>query len=127
MLKNKLSFFANYQGTRQSLISETNTALTPTVAERNGDFSALLNVTDSKGNPEPIVLPAPFVDNKVDPSVYSKGAVSMLQYIPVGQNSTTGYSNFGLPKQATFFNEVIARLDYTINDKQRIFSSQLPG
>jgi hypothetical protein len=78
ILKDKLFFFANYQGTRESYTAETNTAYTPTAAERNGDFSALLNVTDTKGNPAPIVLPAPFIGNKVDPSVYSKGAVGML-------------------------------------------------
>ena len=121
ILKDKLFFFANYQGTRESYTAETNTAYTPTAAERNGDFSALLGVTDSNGNPAPIVLPAPFVNNKIDPSLYSQGAVGMLQYIPIGQNATTGYSNFALPKQATTFDEVTARLDYTINDKQRVF------
>jgi hypothetical protein len=121
VLKNKLFFFANYQGTRSSLTSQTNTTYTPTQAERNGDFSALLSVTDSNGNPAPIVLPAPFVGNKIDPSLYSPGAVAMLKYLPVGQNPTTGYSNFALPKQATIFNEVTARLDYTINEKQRVF------
>ena len=121
ILRNKLFFFGSYQGTRQSYTSQTNTAYTPTAAERNGDFSALLAVTDSKGNPAPIILPAPFVDNKIDPSLYSPGAVAMLKYIPVGQNPTTGYSNFALPKQVTLFNEVTARLDYTINEKQRIF------
>ena len=43
VLKNKLFFFANYQGTRSSLTSQTNTTYTPTQAERNGDFSALLS------------------------------------------------------------------------------------
>jgi len=121
VFKNKLFFFANYQGTRESTTSETNTAYTPTQAERNGDFTALLTVTDANGNPAPIVLPAPFVGNKIDPSEYSPGAVKLLQYIPVGQNATTGYTNFALPKQPTLFNEVTARLDYNLNDKHRFF------
>jgi outer membrane receptor protein involved in Fe transport len=121
ILKDKLFFFTNYQGTRQSLTSQTNTAYTPTQAERNGDFSALLSVKDANGNPAPIVLPAPFVNNKIDPSLYSPGAVAMLKYIPIGQDPQTGHSNFALPKQATLFNEVTARLDYTLNDKHRLF------
>ncbi|MEO8737011.1 MAG: carboxypeptidase regulatory-like domain-containing protein [Edaphobacter sp.] len=121
VLKDKLFFFVNYQGTRQSLTSLTNTAFTPTQDERNGDFTALLNVKDANGNPAPIVLPAPFIGNKIDPSLYSPGAVKLLQYIPVGQDPTTGKINFGFPPQVTTFNEVTARLDYNINDKQRLF------
>jgi hypothetical protein len=121
IIKNKLFFFSNYQGTRQSLTSETNTTYTPTQAERNGDFSALLGITDANGTPAPIVLPAPFVGNKIDPALYSPGAVKLLRYIPLGQNAQTGFTNFALPTQPTFFNEFTERLDYDINDKQRIF------
>ena len=49
VLKNKLFFFANYQGTRQSLTSSTNTTFTPTAAMLQGDFSAV-----------PVTLSAPF-------------------------------------------------------------------
>ena len=121
VLKDKLFFFANYQGTRQSLTSETNTTYTPTQAERNGDFSALLSVTDQNGNPAPIVLPPPFVNNKIDPSLYSPGAEGLLKYLPLGQNPQTGLTNFALPTQPTFYNELTARVDYTVNDKQRMF------
>jgi len=121
VLKDKLFFFANYQGTRQSLTSETNTTYTPTQAERNGDFSALLSVTDSNGNPAPIILPPPFVNNKINPALYSPGAEALLKYLPIGQNPQTGLTNFALPTQPTFYNEVTARLDYTLNDKQRMF------
>ncbi len=117
--KDKLFFFANYQGTRQSFIGNTNNAITPTAAERNGDFSAYLNVVDSKGNPAPVILPAPFVNDKVDPSLFSPGAVKLLQYIPTGD--ATGFVNFSFPPQVTTYNEYTGRLDYNINDKQRIF------
>ncbi len=120
VLKDKLFFFANYQGTRQSYVSNTNTAITPTTAERNGDFTALLNVKDSQGNPAPIVLPAPFVGNKVSTSAFSPGAVKLLQYIPTG-DPVSGSVTFPFPPQVTTYNEVTARLDYDINSKQRIF------
>ena len=65
--KDKLFFFANYQGTRQNSQSETNVTFTPTQAERNGDFSAV-----------PVTLPAPFVNNNINPSLFSPGAVKLL-------------------------------------------------
>ncbi len=77
--RNKLFFFTNYQGTRQSSQAETNVTFTPTQAERQGDFTALLN------GPNPIVLPPPFVGNKVNPALFSPGAVKMLADIPVGR------------------------------------------
>jgi outer membrane receptor protein involved in Fe transport len=113
--KDKLFFFTNYQGTRQTSQAETNVTFTPTQAERNGDFTALL------AGPNPIVLPAPFVGNKIDPSLYSPGAVKLLADIPVGQNAQTGQTNVAYPKQPTVYNENTTRLDYDINDKQRLF------
>jgi hypothetical protein len=120
VFRNKLFFFANYQGTRESYTANTNNAITPTTAERNGDFSALLNLKDAKGNPAPVILPAPFVNNKVSPSAFSPGAVKLLQYIPTG-DPVTGAVVFSFPPQVTSYNEVTARLDYDINDNQRIF------
>jgi hypothetical protein len=120
VFRDKLFFFANYQGTRESYTANTNNAITPTTAERNGDFSALLNLKDANGNPAPVILPAPFVNDKVNPSAYSPGAVKLLQYIPTG-DAVTGDVTFSFPPQVTSYNEVTARLDYDINDKQRIF------
>ena len=120
VLNDKLFFFANYQGTRQSLTSKTNTTYTPTQAERNGDFSALLNLR-LEGQSGPSCCPLRSSTTRSILPCTVPGAVAMLQYIPVGQNPATGQSNFALPKQATFFNEVTARLDYTLNDKHRFF------
>ncbi len=118
-MKDKLFFFVNYQGTRQSYTANTNNAITPTTAERSGDFSALLAVKDAQGNPAPIILPAPFVNDKVDPSLFSPGAVKLLQYIPTGD--ANGFVNFSFPPQVTTYNEFTARLDYDLTDKQRFF------
>jgi outer membrane receptor protein involved in Fe transport len=124
--KDKLFFFFNYQGTRESSQALTNITFTPTQAERNGDFSALLSntYTDANGNviPDPIHLPAPFdANDKINPSLYSAGAVKLLNYIPLGQNAQTGQTNLVYPTQPTFYNEYTARLDYNLNDKQRLF------
>jgi outer membrane receptor protein involved in Fe transport len=119
--KDKLFFFSNYQGTRQDSQAETNTTFTPTQAERNGDFTALLSNTTSTGVADPIHLPAPFVNNKIDPSLFSPGAVKLLANIPVGSNPQTGELNVAFPKQPTSFNENTSRLDYNLSDSQRLF------
>ncbi len=119
--KDKLFFFTNYQGTRQTSQSETNTTFTPTQAERNGDFTALLSNTTATGVVDPIILPAPFVNNKVNPALFSPGAVKLLADIPVGSNPQTGEVNVAFPKQPTSFNENTSRLDYNLSDTQRLF------
>lgn len=55
----------------------------PTVAERNGDFSGLI---DKNGALITIFNPAtgqPFANNTIDPGQLSSAAVSLLNYIPV--------------------------------------------
>jgi hypothetical protein len=124
--KDKLFFFFNYQGTRQSYTANTNTTFTPTQAERNGDFSVLLSnvatLPDGSTTPDPIYLPAPFDSNdKINPGLYSPGAVKLLNYLPIGNDPVTGQTNVQYPVQPTFYNEYTARLDYNLTDKQRFF------
>ena len=61
VLRNKLFFFVNYQGTRSSSAAATNVTYTPTAAMLNGDFSAV---------PQTISAPG-FVNNRIDPSLFS--------------------------------------------------------
>ena len=59
--KDKLFFFVNYQATRTSSASTSNTTYTPTSAMLHGDFSAV-NVT----------LPAPFVHNVMPAATWAQ-------------------------------------------------------
>jgi Carboxypeptidase regulatory-like domain len=115
VLKDKLFFFANYQGTRTSQTSSSNVTYTPTAAMLNGDFSAL-----------PITLPAPFATlngkpNQINPSKFSPGAVAIAKSLPLGGSPATGLTNYVNPAARTDYDEGTARLDYTINDTQRVF------
>ena len=117
ILKNKLFFFANYQGTRQSLTSSTNTTFTPTAAMLQGDFSAV-----------PVTLSAPFPDRQrkaksgqpksAEPSRchnFSNGP-------PPRTRSATGQVNYANPNVLTNYNEGTGRVDYTLSDSQRLFA-----
>jgi hypothetical protein len=48
IIRDKLLFFVDYQGLRQSL-AQTTTSVVPTAAERAGDFSSLLDLTSPTG------------------------------------------------------------------------------
>jgi hypothetical protein len=116
IFKDKLFFFANYQGTRTSSLASTNSTNTPTQAMLNGDFSAV-----------PGTLGAPFttvngVKNHVDPSLFSNAAYTIATTaLPLGQDPASGLVNYAGPAAKYPYDEGMVRIDYTINDKQRLF------
>jgi hypothetical protein len=114
VLKQKLFFFVNYQATRASEASSTNTTFDPTPAMLNGDFSA---VTQVLGGPFQTVNGRP---NQVDPSLFSKGALALTKLIPSGQTPSTGEVNYVGPAYKISYDEGTGRLDYAISDKQHI-------
>jgi hypothetical protein len=113
VLKNKLFFFLNYQATRASETSSTNTTFTPTAAMLQGDFSA---VPQTLGGPFHTVNGKP---NQVDPAQFSPGALALAKVMPVGQDASTGQVNFRGPAYKINYDEGTGRLDYAISDKQR--------
>jgi len=115
VLKDKLFFFANYQGTRTSEVASTNKTYTPTAAMLNGDFSAI-----------PVQLGGPFTTidgkpNQVNPSQFSPGALALEKSLPLGGDPVSGLTNYVNPVSRANYDEGTARIDYTINDKQRVF------
>src|SRR5712692_3832241 len=84
--KDKLFFFAGYQGTRERTAPPVSIAFVPTQATINGDFSALASATcQSNGVARTIVDPAtrtPFPGNIITPTRFSAPAVALLKYIP---------------------------------------------
>jgi hypothetical protein len=114
ILKDKFFVFVNYQGTRSSSSSTANQTYTPTAAMLNGDFSG---VTTTLGAPFATVNGKP---NQVDPSLFSTAAVTLSKTaLPQGQ-APDGETYYSSGKIINSFNEGTARLDYTINDKQRL-------
>src|SRR5215469_11607061 len=137
-LKEKLFFFGNYSGFRYS--SETPTQLTfPTPAQQQGDFSALCNSFDSKGNCtsgtqiyDPYSQTActaanggtlcrnPYPFNKIPSSQFSAVALKMQSYLPAGigtalQNNYISPNRTGLTNWST-----TGRIDYTFTRKDTL-------
>lgn len=123
--KDKTFFFIGYQGTR---IRDTqlgaNSAFFPTQADLNGDFSAYLNASDPN-NPlgkkvvitDPLNGNAPFPNNIIPTSLFDPAAVALTKYLPVGTGN--GQVFYGQPT-AQSFDEMLARVDHSVGDKDRI-------
>ncbi len=126
--KNKLFFFADYQGSRDDTPTTINTTTVFTMAERQGNFSQLL--TQSKPiqlfNPfstNAAGIRAPFADNVIPVSLISPAAGNILssQYYP--QPTTNGLLNNLRYSSRTSINgdQGDIKVDYILSDRDHIF------
>ncbi|GGH17124.1 TonB-dependent receptor [Silvibacterium dinghuense] len=121
VLRNKLFFFTNYQGTRRSYNSSSNVTYTPTQAMLDGDFSSVpaSNLTG------PLAGVFQTVDGKaqqVSTSLFSPGALAIAKSLPLGSNAATGETNYATPAETQTYNQLTSRLDYNLSQKQQIFA-----
>jgi hypothetical protein len=119
--KDKLFFFASYQGTIVKTRPTDAVVYTPTQAMLNGDFtafaSAACNATGAK------TLKAPFVSNKVDPALFSKGAVNILKYVPISSDPC-GKVQYGITSDNTD-HQILGKGDYTLSGSQTLTARYL--
>ena len=105
IIKDKLFFFADYQGLRQAVPTSLATTTVMPTAWRNGDFSALLDPAQTGGkviqlyNPYSVTggLRSPFANNIIPQSLLSPAAVKLLndpKYYPAPQKPGFTTPNF---------------------------------
>lgn len=124
--KDKLFYFANYQATRSTTAATSNTTYTPTAAMLTGDFSAVsttlggpFNQTGMEYNKLDSATWASLVTNASAPGY---GTYTMATTaLPVGEDAATGKLLYTGPTTKNNTDEGTGRIDYTINDKQRLF------
>jgi hypothetical protein len=129
VIKNKLFFFSSYEGYRLRKGSTLTTSV-PTLAERNGDFSAsgfpIYDPLTSQigGNPNCTSGPGPCrtqfpgnnIAGRIDPT-----AQALLAYFPL-PNQPGEFNNLVVNFSAGGnINQINERIDYNLSDKQRIF------
>jgi Carboxypeptidase regulatory-like domain/TonB dependent receptor len=130
IVKNKLFFFASWEEYRQRTGSVLSTTV-PTVAERQGDFSALL------GLPTPIQLYDPYTvnpvtgartaypGNKIPQAEWSKAATKLWDTYfipPTNPTVVDGSNNFTAASPGGGnTNQSAARGDWNISDKTHVF------
>jgi hypothetical protein len=128
--KDRLFFFFAYEGLRQTTPA-TNFFTTPTLAMRNGDFSSLLpniviyDPATAFLRPDGRVERRPFPGNIIPASRISQIGRNFLSYWPTQNlpcSNTQCRNNLIAPVPRTdFFHSESARVDATINAKQRLF------
>ena len=130
IIRDKLFFFTNYQGTRQHYASQYSQAATPTQAMLDGDFSAVaaalpvgttLSTTPYTNQPNLFTTVGGRPD-QINPAYFSPAAVKIATTaLPLGQVPGTGQVNYVSPEQIQNYDEGTARIDYTLNDNHRFY------
>src|ERR1051326_2034299 len=114
-MKNKLFFFAGYQGTKIRQDPSDLTTFVPTAAMMAGDFTAFASPACNVGRQ--ITLKAPVVGNRVDPALFSKPAVTFAKLLPSTADpcGKIVYSNPALTDEY----QTVGRFDYQHSDKHQ--------
>jgi Carboxypeptidase regulatory-like domain/TonB dependent receptor len=138
--KNRLFFFTNYEGYR-NVIPISMLLTVPTVAERGGDFSGLMNASGSQINvydPTTTTLVSGNtytrqqfsyngVTNVIPPSRLDSVGVKLTSYYPLPNatptNTFSNTSNYLTHTSAyELQNEWSVKIDYDWNEKNKLFS-----
>jgi hypothetical protein len=122
VLKNKLFYFVNYEGYRQTQSAIQN-AYTPTAAMFNGDFSQTgVNIFDpSTYNPATNVRKQ-FQGNIIPADRISPASKALLAYYLPGSSLASKPNNVsGTPKTTLNSDQFMGRIDYSINQRNQLF------
>src|SRR4029079_2658893 len=121
ILKNRLFFFGGYQGTRVRQDPSDLITFVPTAAMLAGDFTTFASPACNAGRQ--ITLRAPFVNNRVDPAVFSRPMVALANKMPKTQDAC-GKVTFGNPSLENG-QMAIGRVDYQLNGSHSVFGRYL--
>jgi hypothetical protein len=130
--KNRVFFFLAYEGINLK-IPQASFVTVPTVAERGGDFSALLRLGSNYQIYDPAsgvkqgsrVARQPFPGNIIPASLISPIAKTVLGFIdppnfPGNGNGTNNYY-VGTPGELDTFDSELGRLDFNLSDRHKLF------
>jgi len=117
ILKNKLFFFAGYQGTITRQDPSDTITFVPTAQMLAGNFTTWESACN--GNK---TLAAPYVDNILPQSLISPQALAIAKLLPPPNSPTDpcGKVTYGAVTQVNQ-NQTLGRVDYQINSKQSLF------
>jgi len=121
IVKNKLFFFAGYQGTTYRESPTQTLAIVPTPAMLAGDFTTFASPACNGGRQ--ITLRAPFVNNRIDPTLFSRPAMRIASKLP-STSDPCGRFNYGVPRREDD-HTAIGRIDYQRSASHSIFGRYL--
>ena len=116
ILQNKLFFFGGYQGTILVQDPADTRSFVPTAAMMSGDFT---EYAGAGCNRRAVTLDAPFVNNRIDPALFSPAAVNLSGRIP-RSTDPCGEITYG-QREDIDLAQLVTRVDYEINDAHSMF------
>ncbi|HEV3331030.1 MAG TPA: TonB-dependent receptor [Bryobacteraceae bacterium] len=117
--KDKLFFFAGYQGTILKSDGTQNSAFVPTPLELQGNFSVAASPQCNGGKQGTLGTDLGFNNNQISPTLLNQAALKISSFLPVPTN-VCGQVNYGLLSNQTEHMGV-ARIDYQQSAKNSIF------
>ncbi len=117
IVRNKLFVFGGYQGTTTREDPSDTRTFIPTAAMLAGDFTVFTSPACNGGRQ--VALRAPFVNNRVDPALYSRAALNIASKLPT-TGSPCGEISYGVINSRND-GQLVSRLDYQATDKHSIF------
>jgi hypothetical protein len=122
ILKERLFYFTNYEGYRQTQ-SALQTAHTPTAAMFSGDFSqAGVNIYDPTTFNSATGKRTQFPGNIIPSQSIAPAAKALLAYYAPGSSLSTTNNVTGTPKQTLNSDQFMGRIDYSVNGRNQIFA-----
>ncbi len=128
--RNKLFWFFAWEGLDDSQPA-TDITTVPTDAERNGDFSALLNLGPQYQIYNPFsgtlvantIMRQPFTNNVISPKLLNPVALAYMKFFPEPNlpGDATGFHNYiNNASSVDGFDNELGRVDYNISDRSRV-------
>src|SRR5437667_5987952 len=121
ILKNKLFFFAGYQGTKTRSDPGDTIGFVPTASMLAGDWTTFTSPACNAGRQ--IVLGSPFVNNRIDPALYSVPSRNIAAKLPKPQDDC-GKITYGIVSKQND-NQAIGKVDFQKSEKHSIFGRYL--
>ncbi len=127
---NRIFFFGDYQGTRQSIQSGSSISSVPTPAMRGGDFSSqtapIFDPRTRHIGPAGTVVATQFQGNQIDPTLINKTSAAIMALVPLpnyGAPGAAANNYFYAPKTFTNTDQADARVDATLTQNDHLIGT----
>jgi hypothetical protein len=117
IVRDKLFFFAGYQGTRTRQTPPDNIAFVPTAAMLAGDFTTFASPACQGGRQ--VNLGAGFMGNRIDPARFSPAAVKLAGHLPK-TTDPCGQITYSIPDDRDE-GQYVGRVDYQMGANHSTF------